>query len=262
MDIKPQRKIKNTVHEPIRSSPKKPDLNDNLLGIKLTSSHKTRNSFLSIAGAVILILLILTVSHAMKQNSGISAATNSSSVQNDSNSSAPDNSANTSSQSLAQSEADLKAAQDKAAAAQAAADQATQNLKNISYAPPSYVAPTPTPTKLPVSAPSQSPSAWTSGTGYLTGTYYYKISYVDSSGVETNLGPSSLSVSPSNQEIWVSSIPTSSNKDVNQIKLYRTLANSNMVGPYYLVNTFYGNNATSYYDNKSDSSISYQVPKY
>ncbi len=84
----------------------------------------------------------------MKQNSGISAATNSSSAQNDSNSSVPDSSTNTSSQSLAQSEADLKAAQDKAAAAQAAADQATQNLKNISYAPPAYVAPTPT--KLPV----------------------------------------------------------------------------------------------------------------
>jgi len=257
MDIKPQRNIKKTVHEPIRSSPKKPDLNDNLLGVKLSSSNKTRNSILSIAGVVIIIFLILAVSHAMKQNSGISAATNSSSVQNDSNSSVPDNSANTSSQSLAQSEADLKAAQDKAAA-----DQATQNLKNISYTPPSYVAPTPTPTKLPVSAPSQSPSAWTSGTGYLTGTYYYKISYVDSSGVETDLGPSSLSISPSNQEIWVMTIPASSNQDVNQIKLYRTLANSGMVGPYYLVNTFYGNYSTSYYDNKSDSSISYQAPKY
>ena len=257
MDIKPQRNIKKTVHEPIRRSSKKPDLNDNLLGVKLSSSHKTRNSFLSIAGVVILIFLILAVSHSMKQNSGISAATNSSSVQNDSNSSVPDNSTNTSSQSLAQSEADLKAAQDKAAA-----DQATQNLKNISYTPPSYVAPTPTPTKLPVSAPSQSPSAWTSGTGYLTGTYYYKISYVDSSGVETDLGPSSLSISPSNQEIWVMTIPASSNQDVNQIKLYRTLANSGMVGPYYLVNTFYGNYSTSYYDNKSDSSISYQAPKY
>ena len=234
-----------------------PDLNDNLLGVKLSSSNKTRNSILSIAGVVIIIFLILAVSHSMKQNSGISAATNSSSVQNDSNSSVPDNSANTSSQSLAQSEADLKAAQDKAAA-----DQATQNLKNISYTPPSYVAPTPTPTKLPVSAPSQSPSAWTSGTGYLTGTYYYKISYVDSSGVETDLGPSSLSISPSNQEIWVMTIPASSNQDVNQIKLYRTLANSGMVGPYYLVNTFYGNYSTSYYDNKSDSSISYQAPKY
>ena len=262
MDIKPQRKIKNTVHEPIRSSPKKPDLNDNLLGLKLSSSRKTRNSILSIAGVVILIFLILAISHSMKQNSRISAATNSSSVQNDSNSSVPDDSANTSSQSLAQSEADLKAAQDKAAAAQAAADQATQNLKNISYTPPAYVAPTPTPTKIPVSAPSERPNVWTYGSGYLTGTYYYKISYVDSSGVETNLGPSSLSVSPSNQEIWVSSIPTSSNKDVNQIKLYRTLANSGMVGPYYLVNTFYGNNTTSYYDNNSDSSLSYQVPKY
>ena len=260
MDIKPQRNIKKTVHEPIRRSSKKPDLSDNLLGIKLSSSHKTRNSILSITGVIILILLILAVSHSMKQNSGISAATNSSSVQNDSNSSVPDNSANTSSQSLAQSEADLKAAQDKAAAAQAAADQATQNLKNISYTPPAYVAPTPT--KIPVSAPSRSPSVWTSGSGYLTGTYYYRISYVDSSGTETDLGPSSLSVSPSNQEIWLTNIQTSSSKDVDQINLYRTLANSGMVGPYYLVNTFYGNNTTSYYDNKSDSSISYQVPKY
>ena len=86
MDIKPQRKIKKTVHEPIRRSSRKPDLNDNLLGVKLSSSHKTRNSFLSIAGVVILVFIILAVSHAMKQNSGISAATNSSSVQNDSNS--------------------------------------------------------------------------------------------------------------------------------------------------------------------------------
>jgi hypothetical protein len=260
MDIKPQSKIKNTAHEPIKRSSKKPDINDNLLGIKLSSSHKTRNSILSIAGVVILIFLILVVSHSSKQNSGISAATNSSSVQNDSNSSVPDDSANTSSQSLAQSEADLKAAQDKAAAAQAAADQAMANLNNISTTPPTYVAPTPI--KIPVSAPSQGPTAWASGSGILSGTYYYKISYVDSSGVETDLGPRSLPVSPSNQEIWVSSIPTSSNKDVNQINLYRTLANSGMVGPYYLVNTFYGNNSTSYYDNKLDSSISYQAPKY
>ena len=260
MDIKPQRNIKNTVHEPIRRSSKMPDPDDNLLGVKLSSSHKTRNSILSIAGVVILIFLILVVSHAMKQNSGISAATNSSSVQNDSNSSVPDTSANTSSQSLAQSEADLKAAQDKAAAAQAAADQAMANLNNISTTPPTYVAPTPI--KIPVSAPSQGPTAWASGSGILSGTYYYKISYVDSSGVETNLSPSSLSVSVSNQEIWVSYIPTSSNKDVNEIKLYRTLANSSMVGPYYLVNTIYGNYNNSYYDNNSDSSLSYQVPKY
>jgi len=162
MDIKPQRKIKNTVHGPIRRSSKMPDLNDNLLGLKLSSSHKTRNSILSIAGVVILIFLILVVSHAMKQNSGISAATNSSSVQNDSNSSVPDNSANTSSQSLAQSEADLKAAQDKAAAAQAAADQATQNLKNISYTPPAYVAPTYN------SSLSTSSSGTSTNTGYNT----------------------------------------------------------------------------------------------
>ena len=142
MDITPQRNIEKTVHEPIGSSTKKPNLNDNLLGIELSSTHKTRNSILSIAGIVILILLILAVSHSMKQNSGISAAANSSSVQNDSNSSVLDNSANASSQSLAQSEADLKAAQDKAAAAQAAADQAMANLNNISTAPPSYVPPT------------------------------------------------------------------------------------------------------------------------
>ena len=162
MDIKPQRKIKKPVHEPIRRSSKKPDLNDNLLGVKLSSSHKTRNSFLSIAGVVILIFLILAVSHSMKQNSGISAATNSSSVKNDSNSSVPDNSANTSSQSLAQSEANLKAAQDKAAAAQVAADQAMQNLKNISYTPAAYVPPTYN------SSLSNSSSGTSTNTGYNT----------------------------------------------------------------------------------------------
>ena len=260
MDIKPQRNIKKTVHEPIRSSSKKPDPDDNLLGVKLSSSHKTRNSFLVIVGLMIVSPLLLALPHLSKHNSDVSTGFNSTQAQHDNNTSAPDNTTSTPSQSLAQSEAALKAAQDKAAAAQAAADQAMANLNNISTTPPTYVAPTPI--KIPVSAPSQGPTAWDYGSGILSGYYYYKISYVDSSGVETNLSPSSLSVSVSNQEIWVSRIPTSSNEDVNEIKLYRTLANSSMVGPYYLVNTIYGNYNNSYYDNNSDSSLSYQVPKY
>ena len=187
MDIKPQRNIKKTVHEPIRSSSKKPDPDDNLLGIKLSSSHKTRNSILSIAGIVILILLILAVSHSIKQNSGISAATNSSTVQNDSNSSVPDNSANTSSQSLAQSEADLKAARDKAAAAQAAADQATQNLKNISYTPPAYVAPT------------YNSSLSTSSSGTSTNSGYNTVS--NSQPSQTNIAPDCTAYSSQIQQL-------------------------------------------------------------
>jgi len=187
MDITPQRNIEKTVHEPIGSSTKKPNLNDNLLGIELSSTHKTRNSILSIAGLVILILLILAVSHSMKQNSGISAAANSSSVQNDSNSSVLDNSANASSQSLAQSEADLKAAQDKAAAAQAAADQAMANLNNISTAPPSYVPPT------------YNSSLSTSSSGTSTNSGYNTVS--NSQPSQTNIAPDCTAYSSQIQQL-------------------------------------------------------------
>jgi len=161
----------------------------------------------------------------------------------------------------AQAEANVKAAEANVAAAEAAVRQAEQNYKNISNAASTYVKSS---SSSRISAPTQAPTVWPSSAygSALTGTYYYKISYVDSSSNETDLGPSTSAINLNNQEAWVTNIPTSSNSNVSSIYLYRTLANSSPSGPYYLIKKYYGNYSSSTYDSKSDSSISYQTPKY
>ena len=191
MDITPQRNKEKTVHEPISSSSKKPDLNDNLLGIELSSSHKIRNSFLVIAGILIVSSLLLSLPHLSKHNSDVSTGSNSTQVQYDNNTSTPDNTIITPSQSLAQSEAALKAAKDKAAAAQAAAqaaaDQAMQNLKNISYTPVAYV------------PPNYNSSLSTSSSGTSTNSGYNTVS--NSQPSQTNIAPDCTAYSSQIQQL-------------------------------------------------------------
>jgi len=141
-------------------------------------------------------------------------------------------------------------------AAEAQAEQDAQNLTN------SYTSNNSSTTNTPISAPSSSVYAYSSGVGTLTGQYYYRVSFTSNTGTETDLGPASFGTSVDGKQIYVMSIPTSSDSRVNQINIYRTLSNGSMLGPYYLLKTTYGNYSNSFYDNASDSSISYHVPKY
>lgn len=104
-------------------------------------------------------------------------------------------------------------------------------------------------------APDSAPFAFTSGPGALTGTYYYKVTFVTNTGTETSPGPSSVGVSPVNQEVLVDDILTSSNSAVTERKLYRTKAGESLAGPYYLVTTIYDDSTASYFDDTPDSSL-------
>ncbi len=162
-------------------------------------------------------------------------------------------STNTLSQQVAQ---DQLLAQQDAQYGQSRSQQSQNSYSDT--APTTYTTPVTTNLDTVVNAPSSALFAWTSGPGNLNGTYYYAVSYVTSGGTESSLSSPSLSVSPNNQEVEVSNIPTSSNSTVTERNLYRTKANSSMAGPFYLVTTIYDNSTTSYIYNTPDSNL-YQL---
>ncbi len=118
------------------------------------------------------------------------------------------------------------------------------------------------PTKKTLTAPTSYPSTMTSGSGKLTGIYYYAVSYATLADGETSLGPVSFSVSPKNQQVMVSNIPINPNNDGTERRLYRTLAGGSMLGPFYLVTTIWNNSSGLYYDNMPDNSLPTYSPKY
>lgn len=150
--------------------------------------------------------------------------------------------------------ANADAAAEDARKAQIAADEANARANSYSSGSSSYNS---------VQAPTNRVTTWSSaGKTSLVGTYYYKVSYVNSSGSESDLGPASFGVDIKNTEVWISGIPVSTDKDVTKRKIYRTLGDGSMVGPYYLLKTFYNNSTTSFWDDTPDSTISWQAPKY
>ena len=139
--------------------------------------------------------------------------------------------------------------------------QAKAPAQQYNYTP---ITPTVTPPKpaTPPAAPTSAPTPWTNTSGFLVGTYHYVVTYVSTTGQETGASPVSLGVSTNNQRVWVTSLPTSTNDIVEERNLYRTLSNGSMVGPFYLVASFYDNSTTNYYDNTPDSVLSAGSPKY
>lgn len=160
-----------------------------------------------------------------------------------------------SSQALANSEAALGAAQQAAAASQVTANSYS------SYSPPS-TSTTPAVNSSPIPTPSSSVYAMTSSSGPLTGTYYYRVSYVSDTGVESNLGTPSFGTTVKSQEIYVTSVPTSTDTRISSRNIYRTLGTGGAYGAYYLLKTIYDNYTTSFFDSSADSTISYQSPKF
>ena len=90
------------------------------------------------------------------------------------------------------------------------------------------------------------------GTG-LTGTWYYKVTYVTAYG-ETHLGTASAQASPSNQTVVVT-IPTDATGNATGRKIYRTLTTAPNTGPFYLLTTINDNTTTSYNDSTVDGSL-------
>jgi hypothetical protein len=142
-----------------------------------------------------------------------------------------------------------------------AATQSQTVSQQYDYTPVSPTTFTPEPVT-PLAAPTSAPSDWINTAGFLSGTYHYVVTYVPNTGQETGASPTSLGVSPNNQRVWVTNIPTSPNSNISERNLYRTLANSSTVGPYYLVTSFYDNTTTNYYDNTPDNILSAGSPKY
>jgi len=97
--------------------------------------------------------------------------------------------------------------------------------------------------------PSSVPTLTAGSTGVLSGTYYYKVTYVDSDGVEGNPSDASGSVTVTNKEIDLTDIPTLAGYNR---RLYRTIADGSV---YYFVDEIEDDTTTTYTDNISDDTI-------
>lgn len=79
-------------------------------------------------------------------------------------------------------------------------------------------------------AGNTAPTAWavtlaSSGAGLLSGTYYYKFSYVNSAGAESELSPLTGPFDVASKDIKISAIPTApASFNVSTINIYRTTA--------------------------------------
>lgn len=108
-----------------------------------------------------------------------------------------------------------------------------------------------------VTAPS-APSVALGTVGVLTGNYRYQITFVTSTGRETEAGSSSSQISPSSQKVEITNIPIyRGNISVTKRKIYRTEAGGLS---FYLVNTIENNTETTYSDNIADGSLGVKVP--
>src|SRR6185437_4537045 len=73
---------------------------------------------------------------------------------------------------------------------------------------------------------------------------------------ETEYGPVSAGVSPANQQVNLSSIPTGPTGIVTKRGIYRTKAGGSNTGPFYRVAYLNDNSTTTYTDNIADGSLS------
>ncbi len=116
-----------------------------------------------------------------------------------------------------------------------------------------------------VAAPTASTAAVNATAGNLNSTYQYLVTYATSLG-ETEPGAYSNSVTPANQQVNLTAIPTSTDSRVTARKIYRTLAGNSPLlygnGVFYLVTTISDNTTTTYTDNTADSGLGAAMPGY
>jgi len=104
---------------------------------------------------------------------------------------------------------------------------------------------------LKVDAPTSAPSTATGSAGNLTGDYQYQVTFVTTSGAETNPSSSSTIVSPSSEQVDMTAIPTGTG-DVASRKIYRTEAGEST---FYYLATISDNTTTTYTDDTIDVNL-------
>lgn len=103
-----------------------------------------------------------------------------------------------------------------------------------------------------ITAPSFTPGVATGAAGALTGDYYYKVSYYNSTtGHESNGSTMSAVVSPSSEKVNLSGLTASSDSQVDKKRIYRTTAGGAIF--FYLAEI--ANATTTYEDNIADSAL-------
>lgn len=106
--------------------------------------------------------------------------------------------------------------------------------------------------------PVSTHTASTNSNGTLTGDYQYKITYVNSLVVESDVGPVNATFTASSEEILISSIPVAPQSwGVDARKIYRTEAGGTT---FKLVDTINNNTATTYVDNSDDTELGANAP--
>lgn len=108
------------------------------------------------------------------------------------------------------------------------------------------------PVQLGITAPDSAPSVATGAAGALTGTYSYKVTFLNNDGFESNPSAASSDVSPSSEKVELTDIPISSDPQVTSRRIYRTEAGGST---YKLLTTLTNNYATTYSDNTEDTSL-------
>lgn len=103
--------------------------------------------------------------------------------------------------------------------------------------------------ELGVNAPSATCTAAQGTATGLTGTYNYRITFIDSDGVESNSSPASNAITVSNYKINLSAIPTSTGM---KRKIYRTKAGGSV---YYFLTLINDTTTTIYTDSIADTTI-------
>lgn len=101
-------------------------------------------------------------------------------------------------------------------------------------------------------------TAATSSNGTLTGAYRYKVAFVNSSTVQSDVGPANATFTATAESILVSSIPVAPQSyGISSRYLYRTEAGGST---YRLLTTINDNTTTTYVDNISDSALGATAP--
>lgn len=106
--------------------------------------------------------------------------------------------------------------------------------------------------RMGITAPSAAPSAATNGAGVLSGNYSYRVTFYNSSlGHESNPSAASNTVSTSSNQIRLSSLPTTTDPQVDKYRIYRTTTGGGIYS--YLAEIAIA--STYYDDNLSDSNL-------
>ena len=106
--------------------------------------------------------------------------------------------------------------------------------------------------QLGVSVPATAATATEGEAGSLTGDYYYRVTYRNAQGFESNASEASSMVSPLAEKVELTDIPRSSDVQVTQRRIYRTQDGGTT---YKRLTTIDNNYETSYTDQAADSAL-------